>query len=288
MSSFRDKISLFILKGLMEFFPLVPEVLWKSILLVFPLFIFLFPKRVAIGMRNLKRGFPEKGLLWRFKILLKNIYFFGYMLYFICLAYKYGEKFVRERCLVENSALLNFPSKTGFLILTGHTGNWEIAGFCHSLLRGGLSVVARPVRNKKIDNFLKEVRRKMGMETLPFRGSYFLQEKIVKEGRDIAYLPDHNAPEKMSFFVPFFGEEASHIKTPFYLAKRTKCPVLIAFSWFERKKIHIRYERLIQGPHNPEEFFLEYGKILEQYIRKNPEQYLWIHDRWKTKNVEGN
>lgn len=169
----------------------------------------------------------------------------------------------------------------GVLLVTGHLGNWERMG--HWLRHNGIriSAVARDANESLITDKVNAIRGHKGMEILS-RGN--AAREIIKRLRAnemIGILPDQNADEA---YIPFFGKPAGTVLGPAVLHLRTKAPILPA--------AHLRIGpgkyRLVFFPplhampdETPEALMTRVNQALEELIRLAPEQYLWMHDRWR-------
>jgi Kdo2-lipid IVA lauroyltransferase/acyltransferase len=177
----------------------------------------------------------------------------------------------------------------GGVIISGHIGNWEILG--QAIASGGypLTTIAKPIYDPRITAWLDKWRRQRGLEivwTDSNTGKSIL--RALRNNRLMAFLIDQDT-ETAGDYVPFFGRPAFTPTIPAALALRTKAPVL--FCWHHRraKRHKITIERIHYGETgDTERDVLALTALLtarlESIIREAPEQWVWMHRRWKQKS----
>ncbi len=175
----------------------------------------------------------------------------------------------------------------GILAITGHLGNWE--RFPHWMVASGTNctVVARDANQKGIQAEVLKLREATGSQVLS-RGSA-AREIItrLRKNEMIGLMPDQNDSE---VFVPFFGKMCGTVLGPAVLHLRTKAPILPAFCVRTGPaRYHIKALPLIiaEEEETPESITSRVNLALESVIREYPEQYLWLHDRWKSARQKG-
>jgi KDO2-lipid IV(A) lauroyltransferase len=172
------------------------------------------------------------------------------------------------------------------LIVTGHFGNWEMAGFALGLFGFPIYAIARPLDNPYLDKFFRKFREKTGQKLLAKRGDFEHMEAILRGGGVIATLADQDAGQR-GLFVDFFGRPASTHKAVALLALEHRVPMVVVGA----PRIGGRYRLLIADVIFPEDYAdhpdsvraitQRFTTALEQMIRLAPEQYFWLHRRWK-------
>jgi KDO2-lipid IV(A) lauroyltransferase len=180
----------------------------------------------------------------------------------------------------------------GVLILTLHMGNWEFLPI--SFISQGFKVTPlyRPLDSEPIDRFILTYRQRFGGKPISKRNSMRKILSALKRQECVGILLDQNTERKSSVFVDFFGHPASTNKGLALIALKTGAPVLPVYI----VSCGMRYE-VVVGPQIPlinsgrkEDDILAntqaYNRIIESIIRKHPEQWLWIHQRWKTRPIE--
>jgi KDO2-lipid IV(A) lauroyltransferase len=174
------------------------------------------------------------------------------------------------------------------LIVTGHFGNWEMAGYALGLLGFTAHAVARPLDNRFLDDFLRRFRERTGQKLLSKRGDFDRMQSILDSGGVLATLADQDAGAR-GLFVDFFGRPASTHKAVALLCLEHQVPLLVAGA----RKIGepMRYEMVVEDLILPEDhrgrpdaaraITQRFTSALERVIRTAPEQYFWLHRRWK-------
>jgi KDO2-lipid IV(A) lauroyltransferase len=182
----------------------------------------------------------------------------------------------------------NIARGQGALLVTAHFGNWERAG--KSLMRRGipLSALVRPLKGA-LNMRIVDNRLAAGAGLIYPKGAIAQAEEAVKLGETVLMLLDQSLPAKAAVFVPFFGRPASTTPAMAVVARRTGCPVFVVMGVRDASGRKLRLE--VEGPIPPPEGLSEQDTItahtaavtavLEKYIRRYPDQWLWLHRRWK-------
>ncbi len=178
----------------------------------------------------------------------------------------------------------------GLIIITGHVGNWENGGALFCLKGLCLGAIARPLDNPLIDRYVKETREHCGQEIWDKFGALRKIVRVLKNGGALAMLLDQDGG-KGGEFAPFFGIEASTITTAAEIAVRTGAPLITVA--VHRTDKPMRFKLTACAPHradptaSPESerkrLLVEMNRDFEKLIRLHPEQWLWLHRRWKTR-----
>jgi KDO2-lipid IV(A) lauroyltransferase len=179
----------------------------------------------------------------------------------------------------------------GVILLTGHIGAWELSVFAHSLYGYPMSFLKRNVDNPLVERLAESYRLRHGNRSIDKRGSVREILKTLKAGGVVGILADLNATREEGVFVDFFGMPASTTAGVATLALRTGAVVLPGYIvWDDEAKIHrLHFEKPIEtiSTGNQKEDVIantqRYTKALEEIIRRYPDQWLWIHRRWKTR-----
>lgn len=187
---------------------------------------------------------------------------------------------------------LNF-SKSGdpYIAVTGHIGNWELMGAYFASCRDvPVAVVAKPLHNPYVEEMVNNVRTKNGMEVISTREDAAKDIlKALRKGKNVVFLADQDA-RRSGIFVDFFGKKASTFPGPALFAIRSGCPILPVF---DIRMKNYRHKIIFYPPIYPtgvsknreeavEEITRRHVGVLEDVIRRYPEQYFWFHKRWKT------
>ena len=178
------------------------------------------------------------------------------------------------------------------IFLTGHYGNWEMAGYLFGLFGFPTYSVARTLDNPYLDRFLRTFRESTGQKLIPKSGGYDQILEVLQSGRALSMLADQDAGQR-GLFVDFFGRPASTHKAIALLAIEHRTPVAVGVAC--RVGPGFRYEIRCADVIQPDEFdgtsddarrlTQRYTSALENLIREDPTQYLWLHRRWKHQPV---
>jgi Kdo2-lipid IVA lauroyltransferase/acyltransferase len=180
-------------------------------------------------------------------------------------------------------------SGKSLLIVTAHFGNWELAGYVLGLLGFRTYAIARPIDNPYLDTYLRDFRQRTGQTVLAKKDDFDQIQAVLATGGALATLGDQDAGQRGEF-VPFFGRLASTHKAIALLALEYGVPTLVTGT----SKIGepMRYQVMAEELIRPEEhrddrdggrvgITRRFTAALERLIRRHPEQYFWLHRRWK-------
>jgi KDO2-lipid IV(A) lauroyltransferase len=182
-------------------------------------------------------------------------------------------------------------SGRGIILFTGHIGAWELSSFGLSLYGYPLSFLVRRIDNPKIERLVDTRRERLGNRTIDKRSAAREMLQIMQSGGTLGILVDLNTLDREAIFVDFFGVPAS---TTFMLAKlalRTDAAVLPVFAPWDpqsrRFRLKIGEPLSVERSGNDEDDVRRltqlFTGVVEQYVRRYPDQWLWIHRRWKTR-----
>jgi KDO2-lipid IV(A) lauroyltransferase len=180
----------------------------------------------------------------------------------------------------------------GLLVLTGHFGNWEVATVAglrqFPQYHGLFHFVRRPLKPAWLNNFLTRRFQRSGFGTLGKRGTLESILELLGRGAILVYVLDQHAAGKEGVVVDFLGHPASTFKSLAVLALNTGAPVIPACCWREPDGKHVlRFEDplpLIECEDTGEAIrrnTQSYNEALERMLLRHPEQWIWMHRRWK-------
>jgi KDO2-lipid IV(A) lauroyltransferase len=185
-----------------------------------------------------------------------------------------------------------FAQGKGALVFSAHYGHWEAGAYAMGLLGVPFAVIARPLDNPLLDRRLIELRSGTGNAVIPKRRAVRETMRALGRGSGVAILIDQDAGTD-GVFVPYFGRLASTTPTLALLALRTEAPIVPVHAKVERDgTITVRIEPVVAvRPTGDREADVlrvtaECTAIVERWTRSNPEQWLWLHRRWKTRPPE--
>ena len=246
-----------------------------------------------VGLRNLEMAFPEKGVAERERLLRVEYRNLGYLLAEFCQMPGYtadgASRFIRYEGL-ENYLRARDRGK-GVLVLTGHLGAWELSSFYHSLMGMPMGMVIRRLDNPLVDAFVNRVRCLHGNRVI--HKDDFARGLIasMRAGETVGILMDTNMTPPQGVFVPFFGVQACTASGMARIALKTGAAVVPGFLLWEEgeQKYVLRFgeEVAVTSTGDAEADALantaRFTAVIEGYIRQYPEQWLWMHRRWKTR-----
>lgn len=196
---------------------------------------------------------------------------------------------------VEGSEIIEkaFKKGKGVLLITGHFGNWELLGISVSASGYPLSVVARPLDNPWLNKILGSFRSITGSEIITKKGALREILRRLRKGKAVGILIDQNTSRDEGVFVDFMGIKASTVKGPALIALKsdvTVVPVFIVREGKYRHRITYYPEIPLYRSGNIEEDVKvttqRFTKAVEDVVSKYPEQWLWMHRRWKTRPIQ--
>jgi KDO2-lipid IV(A) lauroyltransferase len=178
--------------------------------------------------------------------------------------------------------------RTGVILVTGHYGNFELLGYTMATLGFPSVSVARPLDNPYVNDFVLGVRERTGQSILHKRGATASIEDVLAARGTLAFIADQDAGRK-GLFVDFFGRRASTYKSIGLMAMQFDAPIVVGYGRRLDRAFH--FEMGVHRIIHPQEWkdkpdplrwiTQEYTTALEQIVRTAPEQYLWVHRRWK-------
>ena len=175
------------------------------------------------------------------------------------------------------------------LVLTGHVGNWEMFSYACGLFGVTGAAIARPLDNPYLERFIKRFRQATGQQILAKKGDFDRMDALLAGGGYLGILADQDAGPR-GVFVDFFGKPASTTKGFALMALEHDVPILVTLS--ARVGSPMRYHLFLADVILPGEYrdradavkaiTQRYASALEKVVRAHPEQYFWLHRRWKT------
>jgi KDO2-lipid IV(A) lauroyltransferase len=175
----------------------------------------------------------------------------------------------------------------GVLLFTGHFGFWEINALVHALALKPMAVLARPLDNPLLHNLLESVRTKTGNSVFYRRGAIRRVLRALESNQAVAFLIDQHMQPADSVYVDFFNRPAATTSALAALALRTGAPVVPVFALpLPGGRFRMVYEHAVDPPRADDEdairqFTQRCTDVLEMYVRRYPELWLWMHRRWR-------
>jgi KDO2-lipid IV(A) lauroyltransferase len=253
----------------------------------------LHAKLRRVGLQNLALAFPEKSEAERKRILRGVFKSLGRELAELCQFPRYTLENVEQ--VVVYDGLENYERayarKKGVLFLTAHFGGWELSAFVHSLHGHWMYVVMRPMDNPYLDRLLQHYRTMHGNKTVSKDDFVRGLLAAMRAAEVVGILMDTNMTPPQGIFVDFFGTPACTASGLARIALRTDAAVVPTFTiWDEAMgKYRLRFDPAMElvRTGNLEADIIEntqrFTKVIEGYARRYPDQWLWVHRRWKTR-----
>jgi KDO2-lipid IV(A) lauroyltransferase len=242
---------------------------------------------------NLRIAFPDWSDDQRRSVIRRMLRNLGWMMVEFSRFPKYtGQNIERNIVLDGHENFLDGHRRgKGVLYLTGHIGAWELSSFAHALYGFPLHYMARPIENRRIDTLVNRYRGLSGNRPIFKNESARVTLKVLKEAGTIGILADQNTMPEEAVFVDFFGEPASTTTGIARLALHTGAAVVPGYAVWDAQlgKYRLRFEpavKLIRTGDAERDIFentQQFTKILEDIIRKYPDQWVWAHGRWNTR-----
>jgi KDO2-lipid IV(A) lauroyltransferase len=273
---------------------LMPRPLSRAFAIAIAQVVYLLHFRLRqVGMRNLEMVFPEKTVAERRRILRGVFTSLGRQLAELCQFPRYTPENIDE--VVVYDGLENYERAyaqgKGVLFLTAHFGGWELSAFAHSLHGHWLHIVMRPMDNEYLDRLLQQYRTMHGNKTV--NKDDFVRGLLaaMKAGETVGILMDTNMTPPQGIFVDFFDIPACTASGLARIALRTGAAVVPGFTIWDPalQKYRLRFDPalgLIRTGHLEADITANtqmFTKVIESYVRKYPDQWLWVHRRWKTR-----
>ncbi len=273
---------------------LMPRRLARRLSGVLAVLVYRFRGRLRrVGMRNLEIAFPKLPAKDREKILRGVYRHLGWQLVEFCRMVRYTPQ--NTQSWLRTKGLEHYLGARdrgkGVLVVTGHLGAWELSSFYHSLLGHPMGMVIRRLDNRRLDAFVNAIRC--------MHGNYVLHKddfgrgllKAMHAGGTVGILMDTNMTPPQGAFVEFFGVPACTATGLAHVARKTGAAVLPGFMLWEAAErcyvLHFGPEIEIPRTGDVAADILAGTQlctsVIESWIRRYPDQWLWIHRRWKTR-----
>jgi KDO2-lipid IV(A) lauroyltransferase len=246
------------------------------------------------AMGNLRRSFPDMPDRQRELLARRSMQ----QLFMLFIEVLFTTRLVHIDTWAEYCELENFREvlqlllkrNQGLIMLTGHFGNWEILGYVLATLGFNTTSIARPLDNPYVNEWMLGVRERKGQKIIAKKGATEEVTEVLERGGAVGFIADQNAGSK-GIFVDFFGRKASTYKSIGLLAMHYEVPIVIGYARrvddsfkFRVGAQDIIYPKDWKDEADPLRYITQrYTKAIEDFVQKDPGQYLWIHRRWKTR-----
>lgn len=239
-------------------------------------------------LANLAMVYPEKPAQWHRETAVKVFEHFGMVTTDFLRTLERSDEEVLAHMTIDGFERFNVVKelRRGVIVITAHFGNWERMAQLSRMHGHPLAVVARDANDPELNEMILTMRRTIGLEVLSRGSAAKAILKKLRENMIVSMLPDQNSAEA---FIPFFGLPTGTVLGPAVLHLRTGAPIITAFCYRTGPG---EYRTVVSGEIDygdgtPEGIMASANAAIEAVIREHPEQYLWLHDRWKSARRKG-
>ena len=290
----RERLEYWIVWLWVKTIGLLPRPLARAKGIVLGLIVYLlFGRLRRVGMRNLALAFPDMNHRDRRRILRGTYVSLGRQLAEVCLFPRYTRENVSQIVVYEGFENFEraYARQKGVLFLTAHLGAWELSAFAHSLQGHPLAIVMRSLDNPRVDRLIQSYRTLHGNRTVDKDDFVRGLLAAMRDGETVGILMDTNMTPPQGVFVDFFGIPACTASGLARIALRTDAAVVPAFTVWDSKlrKYTLRFDPAIELVRTGDDQAdiiantAKFTRIIEEYVRRYPDQWLWVHRRWKTR-----
>ena len=246
-----------------------------------------------VGIRNLQIAFPDMPVARRRQIIFHLFVGFGRHLAEFCMFPRYTRENAHEVATYdgfENYEAARAAGR-GVLLLTAHLGGWEIGSFVHSIFGHPIKIIVRRLDNRKVDALVERYRTLHGNHTFPKEDFARGLLAAMKASETVGILMDTNMTPPQGVFVDFFGVPACTAAGVARVALRSGATVVPAFTIWDKqlRKYRVRFDpalQMISSGNDDADATTNtamFNRVIQDYATRYPEQWLWVHRRWKTR-----
>ncbi|MFH0974739.1 MAG: lysophospholipid acyltransferase family protein [Spirochaetota bacterium] len=252
---------------------------------------YFYKKRRIVAFNNISSSFPDENTDWHQKICRESFRHFGITAMEFIQLRNVDLKFIHDYISIEGEEHIReaLGKGRGIIGICPHLGNWEFVAAAVALKGYPVSVIMKRQSNRYINNLIEKIRLSFKIELIYKNKAGMPVLKALKRNRIVAFVADQDAG-KGGIFVNFFGRPASTAQGPARFAISFKSPAMI-FTGIRTDdgKFKIIISPVLKFNHKKgNEIIYEntclWAKIIEDFVKKFPEQYFWMHRRWKTKD----
>lgn len=272
----------------------MPRAIARSVCIALALLIYRLHSRLRrVGQRNLDLAFPGMSDQEKRRILQGVFVSLGRQLAEFCRFPRYTRNNVSQVAIYEGFEHYRDAASRGkgVIFLTAHLGGWEISSFVQSLIGYPLNIVVRPLDNRYLDAMVDRYRGMHGNRTFSKQDFARGLLSCLRAGETVGILMDTNMTPPQGEFVDFFSVPACTATGIARVALRTDAAVVPGFGVWDKAlgKYKICFEPAIPLVHTGDAAAdiiantASFTKVIESYVARYPEQWLWVHRRWKTR-----
>lgn len=242
-----------------------------------------------IAQRNVAAAFPARPAAERRRIVRGAFSHFGRLLFELLKFSTLSPDAMLARVEFEGEERVRsaYARGKGVLFVTGHFGFWELQAMVHALKLRPMAVMARPLDNPALNQLLERIRTRTGNSVIYRQGTMRRVLRQLHAGEGVGILIDQHIQSRDAIYVDFFNRPAATTSAVAALALRTGARVVPLFALpIGRGRYRMVYEHPIEPPpDNTEDPIREFTQrctdVLEMYVRRNPELWMWMHRRWR-------
>lgn len=242
-----------------------------------------------IAHRNLETAFPVRSKAERRAIARAAFAHFGRLLMELLKFSTLSPEQMLARVEFEGDerARAAYAHGHGVLFVTGHFGYWELQALVHALRVQPVAVLGRALDNPRLNDRLEQIRQRTGNTVIYRNGTIRRVMRTLESGRGVAVLIDQHIMSRDAIYVDFFQQPAATTSAVAALALRTGAIVVPVFALpLGRGRYRMIYEHPVEPPRDDSEdairvFTQRCTDVLEMYVRRHPELWLWMHRRWR-------
>jgi len=257
------------------------------------LFLLLMPKLRKTAELNLQLAFPEWTDAQRRSAMRGMARNLGWMAAEFARLPKYTRENIKDLVILDGheNFLAGKSRGKGVIYLTGHIGAWELSSYAHALYGFPLHYMARPLDNGPLDKLVNEYRERSGNQPVYKNEAARTMIRVLRDAGTLGILADQNTMPGEGIFVDFFGKPACTTTGIARVALHTDAAVVPGYAYWDPnlRKYRLRFEPPVElirtgdTERDVRENTQKFTKVIEDIIRKYPEQWVWIHARWKNR-----
>ena len=257
------------------------------------IFYRLNPRLERAALFNLKLAFPEMTDSDRRAIARRLMRHIGWMGAEFSRFPRYTPESIRQIISIDGMEHYQAAKARGkgLIYLTGHMGAWELAPFAQALNGHALHFLVRPVANPRVNALVDRYRSLAGNCTIDKNQAVRDMLRVLRDDGDVGVLMDVNSSLEEGVFVPFFGVPACTSSGVARIALRTDCAVLPGYVYWkeDERRYHLQLDpaldllRTGDAEADVVANTARFVQVFERYARRFPDQWLWVHKRWRTR-----
>jgi len=257
------------------------------------LLLLMMPKMRKTAEFNLQLAFPGWTERQRRAVMRKMARNLGWMAVEFARFPKYTKENIEGVVVLDGheNFLAGHSRGKGVVYLTGHIGAWELSSYAHALYGFPLHYMARPLDNKPLDEMVNQYRGASGNKPIFKNESARTMLRVLKDAGTVGILADQNTMTEEGAFVDFFGTPACTTTGIARVALHTGAAVVPGYAFWDEglRKYRLRFEPPVELVRTGDmerdvvENTQRFAKVIEEIIREHPDQWVWVHARWKNR-----